>query len=167
MKLQSLHVTQETVSTAQLSRIAAIVWLSYSIRQLQLSESTFQWENQFIGRSMSYHSTIDGAVPISTSGNRASSGWPLYVTSNNELPRHSIKYKEWDEATSLYITYMVYMIITQTRCTMAFLLAVILEESSPLRRPISCLLPREEHKIRIQSDRTYTCKSNATINWIS
>ena len=37
-------------------------------------------------------------------------------------------YEEHDEATSLYILYMVYMIITQTRCTTALLLAVISEE---------------------------------------
>ena len=28
-------------------------------------------------------------------------------------------YEEQDEATSLYISYMVYMIITQTRCAIA------------------------------------------------
>ena len=36
-------------------------------------------------------------------------------------------YEEQDKATSLYITYMVYMIIT--RCTMALFFAVVLEET--------------------------------------
>ena len=122
---------------AQLSRITAIVRLCYSIRQLQLSEYTCRWENRIIGRSMSYPGTLGGAVPISTSGNRATSGWPLYVTSNNTLPRHSRKmaYKERDKATSLYISYMVYMIITQTRCTMALSLTVIPEERRRHCRP--------------------------------
>ena len=56
----------------------------------------------------------------------------LWLTSLcHQLPRHSRKmaYEERDEATSLYTSYMVYMIITQTRCTMALLLAVISEES--------------------------------------
>ena len=39
-------------------------------------------------------------------------------------------YEEQGEATSLYISYMVYMIITQTRCTMALLLAVIWREAA-------------------------------------
>ena len=34
-----------------------------------------------LGRSMSHPGTLGGAVPISTSGNRNTSGWPLYVTS--------------------------------------------------------------------------------------
>ena len=38
-------------------------------------------------------------------------------------------YEEQDKAKFLYITFMVYLIITQTRCTMAFLVAVISEES--------------------------------------
>ena len=38
-------------------------------------------------------------------------------------------YEERGEATSLYISYKVYMIITQTRCIIALLLAVISEES--------------------------------------
>ena len=70
---------------------------------------------------MSYPAMIGSTVPISTSGNRATSGWPLYVTSNNKLHRHSrnMAYEERDEAKFLYISYMVYMIITQTRCTIA------------------------------------------------
>ena len=76
--------------------------------------------------------TIGGAVPVSTSGNRATSGWFLYVTSNNKLclgiwQRWRTKSK--NENSSLYISCMVYMIITQTRCTMVLLLAVISEES--------------------------------------
>ena len=43
-------------------------------------------------------------------------------------------YEEQDEATSLYILYMVYMIMTQTRCTMALLLVVSSEESRRRRR---------------------------------
>ena len=112
-----------------------IVRLCYSIRQLQLSEYTCRWENQIIGRSMSDPGMIGGAVPISTSGNRAISGWPLNVTSNKKpLPQHSRKmaYKEWDKATSLNVMYMVYMIITQTRYTMALLLTDILEERHPV-----------------------------------
>ena len=81
---------------------------------------------------MPYPGTLGGAVPISTRGNKNTSGLPLYVTSNNKLPRNSRKmaYKERDKATSLYISYMVYMIITQTRCTMALFLAVISEEDA-------------------------------------
>ena len=70
---------------AQFSQITAIVRLCYSIRQLQLSEYTCWWENQIIGWNMSYPSTIGGAVPISTSGNRNTSSWPLFLTSNNKL----------------------------------------------------------------------------------
>ena len=70
---------------AQFSRITAVARLCFSIRQLQLSEYTCQWENRITGRSMSYPGAIGGTVPISTSGNRASSGWPLYFTSNTKL----------------------------------------------------------------------------------
>ena len=66
---------------AQLSQITAIVPLCCSIRQLQLSQYTCRWANRITGRSMSYPGTIGGAVPISTSGNRNTSDWPLYVTS--------------------------------------------------------------------------------------
>ena len=133
---------------AQFSRITAIVGLCYSIRQLQSSEYTCWWENRIIGWSMSYHGTIFGAVPISTSGNRNISGWPLYVTSSNKPRRHSRKmaYEERDEAPSLYISYMVYMIITQTRCTMALFLAVISEDRRRRRRPsTSSSRPREKN----------------------
>ena len=136
---------------APLSRITAIVRLCYSVRQLQLSEYTCWWENRIVLWSMSYPGTIGGAVPISTSGNRAISSWPLYVTSNNKLPRHLRKmaYKERDKATSLYILYMVYMIITQTRCTMVLFLAVILEER---RRPFtSSSRPRERNLVPAQN----------------
>ena len=129
----------------QLSRITAIV-LWYSIGQLQLSEYTCRGENRIIGQSMSYPGTIGGALLISTSGNRGTSSWPLYATSNNKLPQHSRKmaYEEQDEATSLYISYMVYMIITQTRCTMALFLVVILEERRCQRCPsTSGSQPRE------------------------
>ena len=34
-------------------------------------------------------------------------------------------HKEEDEATSLYILYMVYMKITQTRCTMALFITIL------------------------------------------
>ena len=64
---------------AQLSQITAIVRLRCSIRQLQLSEYTCQWENLITGRSMSYPGTIGGAILISTSGNTATSVWPLYI----------------------------------------------------------------------------------------
>ena len=50
----------------------------------------WRWENRFIGRSMLYPGTIGGAVPISSSGNRATR-CTLYVTSNNKLRRHSRK----------------------------------------------------------------------------
>ena len=112
-----------------------------------------------------------GAVTISTSGNRNTSGWPLYITSNNKLPRHSRKmaYEERDEAPSLYISYMVYMIITQTRCTTVLLLVVILEERCRHRRPSTSgsqpgernLTPAQNAKSNpIQSDGTYTCRRN-------
>ena len=66
---------------AQLSRVTAIVRLCCSIRQLQLSEYTCRWENRITGRSMSNPGMLGGAVPISTSGNRPTSGWPLYPNS--------------------------------------------------------------------------------------
>ena len=72
---------------AQLSRITAIVRLCCSIRQLQLSEYTCQWENWITGWSMSYPGTIGGAVPISTSGNRATSSWPLLAVILEESRR--------------------------------------------------------------------------------
>ena len=122
---------------AHLSRITAIVRLCYSTRQLQLSEYTCPWENWIIGRRISYPGTI---------GNRNTSGWPLYVTSNYKLPQHLRKmaYEERDEATSLNISYMVYVIITQTRCTMALLLAVILEERRRRRPSTSSSRPQEK-----------------------
>ena len=107
------------------------------LRQLRLSKYTCLWENQIIGQSMSHPGTIGGAVPISTSG----------------------------------ISYMVYMIITQTICTMTLLLAVIFEEKTQpppsfdfwLTAPGKTSRACAERKIRIQSDRTYTCMNNATI----
>ena len=154
---------------AHLSQITAIVRLCYSIRQLQLSEYTCRWKNRIIGWSMSYPSTKGGTVPISTSGNRSTSDWPLYVTSSNKLPWHSRKmaYEERDKALSLYISYMVYMIITQTRCS---LLRWFWRKDTAAIPLLLAHSPRKEiSRLRraqnpIQSDRTYTCRSNATIN---
>ena len=58
----------------------------------------------------------------------------------HQPPRHprKISYEERADATSLYISYKVYMIITQTSCTMALSLAVILEER---RRRCPCCCP--------------------------
>ena len=50
----------------------------------------WRWVNRFIGWSLSSPGTVGGAVPIYTSGSRAT-GWPLYVTSNNKLRRHTRK----------------------------------------------------------------------------
>ena len=75
---------------AQLNPIKAIVRICSAIGHLQLSEYTWRWVIRFIGRNMSCSGTIGGAVPISTSGNRAT-GWPLYVTTNNKLGRRSTK----------------------------------------------------------------------------
>ena len=113
-------------------QITAIVQLHYSIRQLQLSEYTCRWENQIIGRSISYPGTIGGAVPISTSSNRATSGWPLYVTSSDKLYLGIRERWRTKSMTKLHLCvhlHVVYMIITQTRSTMPLLLAVISEES--------------------------------------
>ena len=74
-----------------ISTLTCTAWSDYSysstmlLRQLQLSEYTCLWENQIIGRSVSYSHTISGAVPILTRGNGDTSDWPLYVTSNNNL----------------------------------------------------------------------------------
>ena len=68
---------------AKLNQIKAIIWLCSSIGQLELSEYTWRWEHPLIGRNMSCPGTIGGAVPISTSGNRATV-WPVYVTGNNK-----------------------------------------------------------------------------------
>ena len=55
-------------------------------------------------------------------------------------------YKERDKATSLYISYMLYMIITLNRCTMVLLLAVISEERRRRRSPsVSSAQPREKN----------------------
>ena len=118
---------------AHLSRITAIVRLRYSIRQLQLSEYTCRWENRIIGRSMSYPGTIGGTS--------------LHHQQQQTLPRHSRKmaYEERNEATSLYISYMVYMIITHTRCTMALFLAVISEERHRRRPSTSSSRPWERN----------------------
>ena len=106
---------------AQFSRITAIVRLCYSIRQLRLSEHTWDEKIGLLGRSMLYPGTTGGAVSISTSGKRNTSSWPLYITSN-KLPRHSRKmaYEEWDEATSLYISYMVYIILHKLTASASF-----------------------------------------------
>ena len=73
---------------AMLNPIKAIVRLCPAIGQLQLSGYTWLLVNRFIDRSMSCPGTIGGTVPISTSDNSAT-GWPLYITSNNKLRRHS------------------------------------------------------------------------------
>ena len=55
-------------------------------------------------------------------------------------------YEEQDEATSLYISYKVYMIITQTRGTIGALACSFLEKSQCRRRPsISGSPPREKN----------------------
>ena len=70
---------------AQLNPIKAIARLCSAIGQLKLSSSTRWRVNRFISRSMSHPGAIGGAVPVYTSGSRAT-GWPLYVTtSNNKL----------------------------------------------------------------------------------
>ena len=74
--LQCTHLYQYSV------RLHAQLNLIKAIGKLQLSSSTRRRVNRFIARSMSHPGAIGGAVPISTSGNRAT-GWPLYVTSNN------------------------------------------------------------------------------------
>ena len=56
---------------AQLNQIKAIARLCSAIGQLQLSGSTRRRVNRFIGRSMSDPGVIGGAVPIYTSGSRA------------------------------------------------------------------------------------------------
>ena len=70
---------------AQLSPITAVLWLCYSIRQLQLSWVYMPVRKSKYWLSMSYPGMIGGTVVISTSGNRATSGWSLYITSNNKL----------------------------------------------------------------------------------
>ena len=77
-----------------------------------------------MAQSMSYPGTIDGAVPISTIANRANSGLPLqtFTTNNsNNKFRYSRKManEEQDEATSLYISFVMSMVMAQTRCTTA------------------------------------------------
>ena len=127
-------------------------------------------ENQIIGRSMSYPGTIVGAIPILTSGKRVFSGWPLYITSNNKLClgiRKKMAYEEQDEATSLYISY----IITQTRCTMVLLLAVISEESCSCQccASTSGSQPREknlEPAQKAKSESNLTEHINLSINQI-
>ena len=76
------------------------------------------------------------------------------------LSQHSRKmaYEERDEATSLYISYMVYMIITQTRCTMALSLAVILEERRHHSRPSVSGSPPQE--INLQPAHNAKSESN-------
>ena len=59
---------------AQLSRITAIVRLCYSIGQLVYPSIHAGEKIGLLGRSMSYPGTLGGAVPISTSGNRNTSG---------------------------------------------------------------------------------------------
>ena len=89
--------------------------------------------SQTISEVYTYLGTIGGTVHISTTDNRAPP--PPRLTSlhhqqQQTLSRHLRKmaYEEQYEATSLYITYIVYMVITQTKYTVALLLAVILEE---------------------------------------
>ena len=98
----------------------------------------------------------------------------LRLTSlHHQLPRHSRKmaYEERDEATSLYTSYMVNMIITQPRCTMTLLLAMISEErrATAAVRLLPAHSPGEKSRAcaerKIQSD-PYTCRSNVTINRI-
>ena len=71
---------------------------------------------------MSYPGTIGGAVPISTIANKATSPVDLFTTNNNNNKlRYSRKManEEQDEATSLYISFVMSMVLAQTRCTMA------------------------------------------------
>ena len=117
---------------------------------------------------------------------RKSNYWPkhglrhLRLTSlrhqqQQTVSRHSRKmaYEERDKATSLYISYMAYMIITQTRCIMALFLAVISEERRCRRRPSAPgSRPRERNLVpalNAKSDPIWwnvACRSNATINRI-
>ena len=68
----------------------------------------------------------------------------LRLTSLHHQRERKMAYEERDEAASLYIPYMLYMIITQTRCTVALFLTVISEESQR-RSSASDSRPRERN----------------------
>ena len=148
---------------AQVSQITAIVWLCYSIRQLQLSKYTCLWENRIIGWSMSYPGTLGGAVPISTSGKRVPSGWPLYVTSNNKLHRHSRK-MAWRARQNYIFVHFVYDVQWRS-CLRLFqrkdAATVLLLLAHGPGKEILCLCRTQN---QIQSDGTYTCRSNYQSN---
>ena len=61
---------------------------------------------------------IGSAVPILTIANRATSGWRLHHHQQQQHSRKMVN-EEQDEATSLYISFMMSMVMAQTRCTMA------------------------------------------------
>ena len=144
--LRLCHLPQTVHLHAQLSWITAIIRLCYSIRQLQLSKYTCQWENWIIGWSMSYPGMIGGAVVISTSDNRATSSWPLYITSNNKL---CLGIQNRWRTKSFIFVHFVYGV--QTRCTMALLLAVISGERRHCRPSNSSSQPREKRLEPVQN----------------
>ena len=155
------------------SRITAIVWLCYSVGQLQLSKYTCRWENWITGRSMSYHSTMGGAVPISTNGNRATSICPLTspATTNSAS---AFKKDGVRRARRTYIfVHFVYGVhnITQTRCTMALLLVVISEERRHRHHPfISGSQPQEKNFKPVQNTKSQSNlieRIHAGVMWLS
>ena len=65
-----LHPTVSSISEGD-CHSTAVARLCSAVGQLQLSSSTRRGVNGFIGRRMSYPGAIGGAVPIYTSGSRA------------------------------------------------------------------------------------------------
>ena len=72
---------------------------------------------------------------ISTSSNRPTSGWPLYVTSCLRIRERWRRNTKTKLHLCTFRIYIVYMIITQTRCTMALFVAVISEGKTPSLSP--------------------------------
>ena len=179
---------------AQLSQITAIVRLCCSIRQLQLSEYTCRWENWITSRCMSYPGTLGGAVPISTNGNRVTSGWPLYITSclgiwerwrtRSKGKLHLCTFRIWcawslhkldaqwrsclrwlrRKAAAAAATADATAAAATATATATAATILLLPAHSPSKKKKSQACA--ECKNPIRSDGAYTCRSNATINRI-
>ena len=188
--LQATHLTlsHSVHWHAQLSQITAIVRLCYSIRQLQLSEYTCLWENRISGRSMYAAVTLGGAVPISASGNRNTSGWPLYITRclcirercrmKSEEKLHLCTFRIW-------CTWQLHKLNAQlhsclrgfrrkatataaaaTAATTATTATTAIVLLFPAQGPRKILSSLRKMQNSTRSDGAYTCQSIATINSI-
>ena len=136
---------------AHLIRITAIVWLCYSIRQLQSSDYTCQWENWIIGRSMSYPFQLVVIKPPPADLFRS------LATTNSASAFEKDGIRRARSYIFAHFIYGVHDNYTNADAQWRSCLRWFWRKDSTA----ACLC-----KIQIQSDGAYTCRSNAKINWI-